>query len=101
MFIMHCRIVLCDHGSDCCDRRLCHRQILSCLVNCLFKLSCGNLSSDCRFFSLHSMPWGIVLRDHGSHSCDRNLRSGLILRSIRYEMFKLPIRSILILCIFC
>jgi hypothetical protein len=106
LFDMSRRIVLRHHGSYGSDRRLCSGLILSRVVNRLLKLFIGNLFVICIFdellelsggliSSLHGidslfcMPWGVILRDNGSHSCDGKLLFGILFCSFCNGVFKL------------
>jgi len=117
LHIMYCWIILCHHGSDCSDRRLCCRLLLDRFIDSLFKLSIGNIFISCIFNQLHKLSFGnlsglfwihglysvyrrIVLRHHGSHCCIGSLRSWKVFRRLGNNLFKLSFGNICIVRIF-
>jgi len=89
MYSMPRRVVLCHHGSHSCNGCLLSWKILCCVINYLFKLFIGNLSSLNGIHDLYSMSRRIVLRHHGLDCSDGQLCCGIIFRYFGDFMLKL------------
>ena len=100
MLILHCRVVLRNHRSDCSDWRLYRWKILYCLCDSVFELLDWDLSGLNWLHCMHGMSSRLLLRYYGSHSSDGRLRSGLILGRLVNHVLELFSGYILDLCIF-
>ena len=94
------RLVLCYQGPECSNWRLREREILCCIINCVFKLPHRNVSSIYRLLCVHGMSRRLILCYYGPECSNWRLREREILYCIINCVFKLLFRLLFIICIF-
>ena len=91
MYGMYRGIVLCHHRTQRSDWSLHRWYIFGCFCDCLFKLSCWDLSSHDWFHSMHGMRRWILLCYHRPDCSDSRLLNWEILGNFSFRVFKLSL----------